>query len=292
MLFTLILCALLATQSVYSADIPKAATYVKATRTGYHYLLVPPLERDSTRAPNDSLVPLIVSLHGKSLSGSNIRDVTKYGTMYAINDGLKLPAYVIAPQCPMGQGWNPDRIMSIVDDVCANYPIDTNRIYVLGMSMGGYGTFDFVGTYPDKVAAAIAICGGGKQQMASNLCKVPLWVIHGTSDVDVPISQSRVMVSAIKSKSSKNLHFTELPRIGHSPLAQSYNHPKLYDWLLQHDKSDRKVGEACMVPPPEYKSSEFTWLSKGYSKKKSKRSKYAKRNRKGKKGKAYKRRRR
>lgn len=292
MLIALILCGLLFSQTFSSADIPKAATYVKATRTGYHYLLVPPLEKEADRSNNDSLVPLVVSLHGKSLSGSNIRDVTKYGTMAAINRGLTLPAYVIAPQCPAGQGWNPDRIMSIVNDVCEKYPIDTNRIYVLGMSMGGYGTFDFVGTYPDKIAAAIAMCGGGKQQMASNLCKVPLWVIHGTSDIDVPISQSRVMVNAIKSKSDKNLHFTELPRIGHSPLAQSYNHRKLYDWLLQHDKSERKPGETCMVPPPEYKSSEFTWLGTGSGKKKFKKSKYAKRTRKGKKGKAYKRRRR
>jgi hypothetical protein len=229
-------------------------------RGGYTYVVVPPTDTLNVDTLRDAKYPLVVSLHGKSLSGNKINALTKYGTIAAINAGLRLPAYVVAPQCPSGKGWNPDQIMEIVNTVTREYAIDTNRIYVLGMSMGGYGTFDLVGTYPEKFAAAIAMCGGGKQVMASNLARVPLWVIHGASDVDVPVSQSRMMVTAICSKKDNKCFYTELPRIGHSALAESYNHAKLYEWMFAHRKDDVNSATPAVKEPPSYTSRDFSWL--------------------------------
>ena len=124
--------------------------------------------------------PLIVFLHGASLCGRNLDKVRRYGTIDAIEKGRKIDAYVIAPQNP-GGSWNPRKIMNIIDWVGDNHNIDYDRIYVMGMSLGGYGTIDMVATYPDQIAAAMALCGGGTVSDLSGLNEVPLWIVHGTA---------------------------------------------------------------------------------------------------------------
>ena len=240
---------------------PPTAKIVPRKQGRYQYIVVPPTDTTQMFISADGKHPLVISLHGKSLSGSEISALTKYGTIAALNRGMRLPTYVIAPQCPSGQGWSPDKIMEVVNEVTQQYPIDTTRIYVLGMSMGGYGTFDLIGTYPNKIAAAVAMCGGGKERMASEIAKVPLWVIHGSSDVDVPVTQSRRMVAAVCAKNKDMCYYTELPRVGHSALAESYNHLKLYDWLLTHSRKPSDVATPGVAnKPPSYSRADFGWL--------------------------------
>ena len=105
----------------------------------------------------DTLKPLVILLHGNSLCGRDLNMVRKYGTIDAIEKGRNLDAYVIAPQNP-GGAWKPEKVKLVMDWVINNKKIDTNRIYVLGMSLGGYGTIDFVATYHDRIAAAMALC--------------------------------------------------------------------------------------------------------------------------------------
>ena len=109
-------------------------------------------EEDSIK----TLKPLVVFLHGQSLCGTNLYTVKRYGTIDALEMGRHIDAYVVAPQNP-GGSWQPEKILKIIDWTTERYDIDTNRIYVLGMSLGGYGTINFVGTYPKKVAAAMAL---------------------------------------------------------------------------------------------------------------------------------------
>ena len=115
--------------------------------------------------PADSILkskpPVLIFLHGRSLSGTNLDLVKKYGVIHEIEKGRKVPAIVVAPQVIAGKSWEPEKIMSVLKFVQRTFDTDTNRVYVAGMSLGGYGTLRFAGAYPEVVTAAVALCGGG-----------------------------------------------------------------------------------------------------------------------------------
>jgi len=120
------------------------------------------------------------------------------------------------------------------------YTHDSTRLYVIGMSMGGYGTLDFAGQYPEQVTAAVAMCGGGKIKYAENLSKVPLWIMHGKKDRAVPISESEKIVDAIEqyaAKDSAKHIFTVYENLGHSEFARAFYHDPVYDWLFSHQSN-------------------------------------------------------
>ncbi len=190
------------------------------------------------RAADDTTrLPLVLFLHGKSLSGNNLEQVRGYGPLEALKFGRKIDAIVLAPQAQ--GGWSPSRVMKVLDWTEQHYPVDTNRIYVFGMSMGGYGTIDFVGTYPDKVAAAIAMCGGGTIKNYSGLNKVPLWIIHGTSDSSVSYKESQKVVDAMKASGPTDLLRFDLHEgVNHSRLGRVFYMSEPYDWFLKHSIAD------------------------------------------------------
>ena len=111
--------------------------------------------------PADSILknnpPVLIFLHGRSLSGNDLSRVKRYGVICEIEKGRKVPAVVIAPQVPSGQSWNPDLVLEVLAYIQTEYATDTNRVYVCGMSLGGYGTMSFAGKYPDKVTAGVAL---------------------------------------------------------------------------------------------------------------------------------------
>lgn len=112
--------------------------------------------------------PVIIFLHGRSLCGNNLNRVKRYGPLDAIVKGRQIEALVIVPQNP-GGSWNPDKINDVLEWTKKHYAMDSTRVYVIGMSLGGYGTLDFAGTYPDKVAAAMALCGGSTLKTSADL---------------------------------------------------------------------------------------------------------------------------
>jgi LysM repeat protein len=184
-------------------------------------------------------LPVLIFLHGRSLSGSNMERVRRYGIIDALEKGRQIDAIVVAPQCPSNTSWRPDRVANLLDWVQQNYHTDTNRVYVAGMSLGGYGTMDFAGTYPERVAAAAALCGGGTEALACNLAQIPLWIMHGTHDRHVTIAQSEKMVRAITAcGDTSRLRFTPLQGMNHADLARVFYTQQLYDWLFMHCKSD------------------------------------------------------
>ena len=183
-------------------------------------------------------MPLIVFLHGKSLSGDSLEKLKAYGTISAIMKGKQIPALVVAPQTPEGQGWVPAKIMRLINHIKRIASVDTNRIYVTGMSMGGYGTFRFVAAYPHIVAAATPMAGGGDIHGAKNLSTVPLWVLHGKKDVDVPFVQLLKMVAAIAKCDSMKCIFTPFPKLGHAEFTQMFEKDELYEWLLAHKREN------------------------------------------------------
>ena len=190
--------------------------------------------------PSDSVLkskpPILIFLHGRSLSGNNLELVKKYGVIHEIEKGRSIPAIVIAPQVPAGKSWEPEKILSVLQFVQRTFDTDTNRVYVAGMSLGAYGTLGFAGAYPEIVTAAVALCGGGNPKDGAALSTIPIWIQHGNRDAAVPLSESQKMVNAIKACTDENLKFTIVPGANHGDLERVFRSDELYEWLFQFEK--------------------------------------------------------
>ena len=202
---------------------------------GYNFQLFIPEEYEVDRHP----LPLIIFLHGASLCGNNLDRVRRYGTIDALEKGRIIPTFVVAPQNP-GGAWNPKKINDILEWMEEHYEVDRSRIYVLGMSLGGYGTLDFVGTYPEKIAAAMALCGGCSLKDMQGLGRLPLWIMHGTADRAVSVEQSKRVVKDLQDKGlDKLLRYDWVQGGSHGYLARVFYLQKTYDWLFSHSLDDK-----------------------------------------------------
>lgn len=202
--------------------------------TAYPFL-IKDTEKDSTSTGKQ---PVFVFLHGRSLSGTNLDRVKRYGLLYAINKGQDVPGIIVAPQSR--GGWDPDKVIEIVDYVIAHYHADPDRVYVCGMSMGGYGTMDVAGKYPERIAAAVAICGGGSSQYAPNLTQVPIWLHHGTADRAVPISESRKIMNAIKKADpNADVSLNVIKGGTHGSVERLFHDDAIYNWMLKFKKKHK-----------------------------------------------------
>ena len=201
---------------------------------GYNFWLYTPNDYE----PNGHPLPLVIFLHGASLCGNNIQKVRRYGVLDAIDKGKIIPTLVVAPQNP-GGAWNAHKLNELLEWTKKNYKVDTTRVYVLGMSLGGYGTMDFVGAYPEKIAAAMALCGGCSLRDVSPLGKVPLWIMHGTADRAVSVKQSQIVVEKLQEGGNdKLLRYDWLQGGSHGILARLFYLQKTYDWLFSHSLQD------------------------------------------------------
>ena len=182
--------------------------------------------------------PVIIFLHGQSLCGRNLNRVRRYGPLDAIVKGRQVDALVVVPQNP-GGAWNPKKINDVLEWTKRNYKCDSTLVYVMGMSLGGYGTLDFAATYPNKIAAALAMCGGCSIKDRTPLGKVPLWIIHGTADRAVPISMSKSVVNDLEETgNASRLRYTWLQGGNHGTPARFFYMRKTYDWLFSHSTLD------------------------------------------------------
>lgn len=199
--------------------------------------------------PADSILkakpPVLIFLHGRSLSGTDLNIVKRYGVITEILRGRKIPAIVFAPQVKPGSGWEPDKILNVLNWVQRNYVTDSSRVYVVGMSLGGYGTLHFCGKYPEKVAAGVALCGGGNPGDGCRLATLPLWIQHGRLDQAVPISESEKMVQAIREcNGGVLLEYKVYDHWGHGQLANILGQDAMYDWLFRQAKRQDTVQKA------------------------------------------------
>ncbi|WP_138497136.1 prolyl oligopeptidase family serine peptidase [Nostoc sp. PA-18-2419] len=207
-----------------------SSTQLEVTSTqSYNYLLFLP-DRNGLLQP---LLPTILFLHGSGERGSNLDEVKNHGVAKIVEEQPDFPFIVISPQCPRGQNWSVKRLSLLLDEVIASYPVDLDRIYLTGLSMGGYGTWHLAAVQPQIFAAIAPICGGGKLTQAPNLKNLPVWVFHGAKDDIVPLSESEIMVSALQACGG-NVKFTVYPEAEHDSWTQTYHNPELYQWFLQH----------------------------------------------------------
>jgi predicted peptidase len=181
--------------------------------------------------------PLMVFLHGAGERGSDLNKVKVHGPPKIVKNRKDFPFIVVSPQCPEGDWWTEkvEVLINLVDDISTRYKVDKKRIYLTGLSMGGYGTWALASAYPERFAAIAPICGGGSRIMSLRLKDIPIWVFHGAKDRVVPLEESEEMVNAIR-KRGGDVKFTIYPDAGHDSWTESYNNEELYDWFLGHRK--------------------------------------------------------
>lgn len=198
------------------------------------YLLYLPQDYETKEA-----WPLVLFLHGSGERGDNLELVKKHGPPKLVAEGKEFPFVLVSPQCPAFQDWQPVELSALLDEIVEKQKIDNDRIYVTGLSMGGYGAWSLAIYSPKRFAAIAPMCGGGEPEAAKLLSGLPAWVFHGARDRTVSLAGAADMVSALK-KAGDAVKFTIDPDAAHDCWTKAYDDPKLYQWLLQHKRTEDK----------------------------------------------------
>lgn len=219
-----------------------AQSFEKDGKKLYDYWLFLPADYNDSTDP----VPLILFLHGAGESGMNLDVVKKHGPPKLVAaTPEKYPFIVVSPQASnTGVGvferWSADDLLLLLDDVQKKYRVDPDRIYLTGLSMGGFGSWRLAAKAPGRFAAVAPICGGGDPKtQAAALRNVPIWAFHGDKDPVVPLSRTTDMIDAIKAAGGEPI-LTVYLDVQHDSWTETYANPELYDWFLSHKRSERK----------------------------------------------------
>jgi predicted peptidase len=185
--------------------------------------------------------PLMLFLHGAGERGDDLNKVKVHGPPKIVEKQKGFPFIVVSPQCPEDDWWTKrtEVLINLLDDIVARYDVDTERIYLTGLSMGGYGSWALASEYPDRFAAVVPICGGGNRIMSIFLKDMPIWAFHGAKDGVVPVEESRDLVEAINARGG-NAKLTIYPEANHDSWTETYNNQEVYDWLLEHRRASRE----------------------------------------------------
>ena len=245
------LLSLCAVPHAFAAETQTVASFERTItkKVGYQYLLSLPVGYDAAK---DKPWPVLVFLHGSGERGSDPWLVAKHGPPKLLREDRTSAAgkalaenfIVVSPQCPANVGWDDDGIGALLDEIAAKHRTDPRRIYLTGLSLGGYGTWGYGIKNPGRFAAIAPICGGGEpsvvrrmaRQKKSELTTLGVWVFHGAKDPTVPLAESQQMVDALKQAGVTDVQFTIYPEAKHDSWTETYNNPELYAWLLKHTR--------------------------------------------------------
>ena len=209
--------------------------------------------------------PLVLVLHGAGEKGNNNTaqmTANQLATVWAVDSNqAKYPSFVVAPQCPANGSWvyanfqngtydqsqtalsNELRtVLELLDSLGREYKLDPDRLYLAGLSMGGFGTWDLITRFPDKFAAAVPICGAGDTTKAPLIKNLPIWAFHGSIDPTVPVAGSRLMIAALKKAGGKP-EYTEYPGVGHESWVPALKEPGLLPWVF----AQKRAGASRLV---------------------------------------------
>jgi predicted peptidase len=220
---------------------PEQFHFKKSVSAEVNYLLFLP---KGYAAKGERRWPLILFLHGAGERGTNVWKVAIHGPPKIAPTRPDFPFIVVSPQCPEGETWSKELLLGLLDDIIATHAVDKGRVYLTGLSMGGYGTWDLGLSYPERFAAIVPICGGGQPIMvmlssgrkAAALKSLGVWAFHGGKDPVVPLEESQRMVDALKRAGVPDVKLTVYPEAQHDSWTETYNNPELYDWLLKHER--------------------------------------------------------
>ncbi len=255
-------------------------------KVGYEYLLALPAGYDASAGKS---WPLIVFLHGSGERGSDPWKVAVHGPPKLLRGDMPARApepgkqppppetpgaraqreecakilatnfIVASPQCPAGTSWDDDGVLALVDEISAKHRVDVKRIYLTGLSLGGYGAWSVGIKYPERFAAIVPVCGGGSatdirrglREKKTALVSLAVWAFHGAKDPSVPVEESETMVAALKKAGVTDVQLTIYPEAKHDSWTETYANPELYTWLLKHERVPEgatRKGGAGAVP--------------------------------------------
>lgn len=237
----------------FAADVAESfeARVYKDKQGELPYRLLKPANYDANKS-----YPLVLFLHGAGERGSDNKSQLVHGMKDFLSESNRneRPCFVVAPQCPKNEKWvdvdwsrdshdtpkepsdEMTRCFEVLKQLQSEFSVDADRIYITGLSMGGYGTWDAIARRPDYFAAAAPICGGGDPKDAEKIAKLPIWVFHGDADGAVKVSRSRDMVAAIK-KAGGDPKYTEYPGVGHNSWSRTYANPEFHKWLFSQKRT-------------------------------------------------------
>lgn len=237
----------------FADELYETRVFENAKGEKLHYRLMVP---EGYAAQGTAKYPLVLFLHGAGERGADNQKQLVHGTKEFAKpqNRQKYPAFVLAPQCPDGKRWvevdwsldahqqlpedsvTIKLVLELIAALQKEYRIDQQRQYVTGLSMGGYGTWDLITRHPEMWAAAVPVCGGGDDAVASKSAKVAVWAFHGDKDTVVKPHRSRKMIEALKQAGGKT-RYTEYPGVGHNSWAPAYADPQMMEWLFSQKKS-------------------------------------------------------
>lgn len=197
------------------------------------YLLYIPKEYDANKK-----IPLVLFLHGAGERGDDINLVKKWGPPQLVENGKDFPFILVSPQCPAGMWWDfkLEDLYELIQEIKKNYTIDENRVYLTGLSMGGYGSWELAISYPDEFAAVIPLCGGVlRKRFLWRIKDIPIWAFHGGKDDVVLPNETTEAVEILKNQGS-DIKLTLYPELGHQIQTTTYDNPDVYKWMLSQKK--------------------------------------------------------
>ncbi|HKI37487.1 MAG TPA: serine hydrolase [Gemmataceae bacterium] len=218
-------------------QVPKHFEKEVKVKVGLDYLLYLPKGYEK----GDKEWPLVLFLHGAGEIGTDLEKVKANGPPKLIAAGKDLPFLVVSPQSPRFW-WEPQTLNALLDEITANYKVDKDRVYVTGLSMGGMGTWSLAASRPDRFAALVPICGAGNPADARKLKDLPIRIFQGGKDPFVRPETAEAMLKALKDAGAKDVELKVYPEAGHDSWTQTYDDPKVFEWLLRQKRVARGKG--------------------------------------------------
>ena len=252
----LVMCALPLPTVTATAAEPDARVFKSDGKTLPYRLLTP------TGTEAGKTYPLVIFLHGAGERGTdNAKQLVwfwdaKKPSVMTRPEVAAAKAFVLVPQCPEGKKfvevpWEKGSYKSpaiseplkltldLTDALLKELPIDADRVYIVGMSMGGYGALDAVQRRPELFAACVPICGAGDPSKAKEIAHVPVWAFHGDADGAVPVSGSREIIDALK-KAGAEPKYTEYPKVGHNSWSPAFEEKEFWNWIFAQKRKPKK----------------------------------------------------
>lgn len=216
----------------------------RTARGATQYLLHLPKDYD---ARSGRKWPLMLFLHGAGERGTDVGKVAVHGPLKHVKQGKDFPFIIVAPLCPAGEQWANGPLLQLLDEIGRKFAVDPGRVYLTGLSMGGYGAWFLGLAHPERFAAIAPTCGGGniisvtlaqhyESKRFAAMKGLGVWAFHGAKDTTVPLEESERMVNALKRAGCTDVRLTVYPNTGHNSWVEAYEDPALYEWLLKHER--------------------------------------------------------
>ncbi len=241
--------AVMATPPVLAVQRQTAWSMTAPNLYSFKYLLYLPAGYNTDTAVR---WPLMVFLHGAGERGTDVERVAVNGPPLLIERGRDYPCIVVSPQCA-GSWWSAADLQPFIEDLVRQYHVDPDRVYLTGLSMGGYGTWDLAVRSPGFYAAIVPLCGAGTPSQAYQLRDLPVWAFHGALDATVPVARTQEMIDGIRQAGGDPL-VTIYPNLGHDVWTVTYANDALYTWMFAQSRANVTAppitGPTHAVPPP------------------------------------------